>query len=66
MMNVNGTTIDSKVNNTFVEIPISKQIDNNGGQGYGQIDTSYDKSLFGGKEAAAREVQRQYKSSQTR
>jgi hypothetical protein len=63
MMNVNGTTIDSKVNNTFVEIPISKQIDNNGGQGYGQIDTSYDKSLFGGKEAAAREVQRQYKSS---
>ena len=66
MMNVNGTTIDSKANNTFVEIPISKQIDNNGGQGYGQIDTSYDKSLFGGKEAAAREVQRQYKSSQTR
>ena len=66
MMDVNGATIDSKVNNTFVEIPISKQIDNNGGQGYGQIDTSYDKRLFGGKEAAAREAQRQYKSSQTR
>lgn len=66
MMDVNGVTIDKKEDNTFVEIPVSKQIDNNGGQGYGQVDTSYDKSLFGGKEAAAREIQRQYKSSQTR
>ena len=59
-MDVNGNT-DS--NGEFVEIPISKQIDNNRGQGFGQIDQAYDKYMYGQKEAAGRELQQQYQSS---
>lgn len=59
-MDVNGNT---DPNGIFVEIPISKQIDNNGGQGFGQIDQAYDKYMYGQKEAAGRELQQQYQSS---
>ena len=59
-MDVNGNT-DSK--GEFVEIPISKQVDNNRGQGFGQIDQAYDKYMYGQKEAAGRELQQQYQSS---
>lgn len=59
-MNRNGNT---DPNGDFVEIPISKQIDNNGGQGFGQIDQAYDKYMYGQKEAAGRELQQQYQSS---
>lgn len=59
-MDVNGNT-DS--NGEFIEIPISKQIDNNRGQGFGQIDQAYDKYMYGQKEAAGRELQQQYQSS---
>ena len=54
----------SNANGGFVEIPISKQLDNNGGQGYSQIDQEYDKAMYGGKEAAERELQQQFESSQ--
>jgi hypothetical protein len=60
-MDRNGTT---KQDGDFAEIPISKQIDNNRGQTYGQIDSSYDKIMFGGSEASKRELERQYNSSQ--
>ena len=59
-MDVNGNT---NSNGEFVEIPISKQIDNNRGQGFGQIDQAYDKYMYGQKEAAGRELQQQYQSS---
>lgn len=59
-MDVNGNT---DRNGKFVEIPISKQVDNNGGQGFGQIDQAYDKYMYGQKEAAGRELQQQYQSS---
>ena len=59
-MDVNGNT-DRK--GEFVEIPISKQVDNNRGQGFGQIDQAYDKYMYGQKEAAGRELQQQYQSS---
>ena len=59
-MDVNGNT---DRNGEFVEIPISKQIDNNRGQGFGQIDQAYDKYMYGQKEAAGRELQQQYQSS---
>lgn len=59
-IDVNGNT-DSK--GEFVEIPISKQVDNNRGQGFGQIDQAYDKYMYGQKEAAGRELQQQYQSS---
>lgn len=57
---VNGNT---DPNGGFVEIPISKQVDNNRGQGFGQIDQAYDKYMYGQKEAAGRELQQQYQSS---
>lgn len=59
-MDVNGNT---DRNGEFVEIPISKQVDNNRGQGFGQIDQAYDKYMYGQKEAAGRELQQQYQSS---
>lgn len=59
-MDVNGNT---DPNGGFVEIPISKQVDNNRGQGFGQIDQAYDKYMYGQKEAAGRELQQQYQSS---
>lgn len=59
-MDVNGNT---DKDGTFVEIPISKQVDNNRGQGFGQIDQAYDKYMYGQKEAAGRELQQQYQSS---
>lgn len=59
-MDVNGNT---DKNGEFVEIPISKQVDNNRGQGFGQIDQAYDKYMYGQKEAAGRELQQQYQSS---
>lgn len=59
-MDVNGNT---DPNGDFVEIPISKQVDNNRGQGFGQIDQAYDKYMYGQKEAAGRELQQQYQSS---
>lgn len=59
-MDVNGKT---GPNEDFVEIPISKQVDNNRGQGFGQIDQAYDKYMYGQKEAAGRELQQQYQSS---
>lgn len=59
-MDVNGNT---DRNGEFVEIPISKQVDNNRGQGFGQIDQAYDKYMYGQKEAASRELQQQYQSS---
>lgn len=59
-MDRNGNT---DPNGPFVEIPISKQIDNNRGQGFGQIDQAYDKYMYGQKEAAGRELQQQYQSS---
>ena len=59
-MDVNGST---DKDGPFVEIPISKQIDNNRGQGFGQIDQAYDKYMYGQKEAADRELQQQYQSS---
>lgn len=59
-MDVNGNT---KNGGDYVEIPISKQIDNNRGQGFGQIDQAYDKYMYGQKEAADRELQQQYQSS---
>lgn len=61
VMDRNGTTT---YGGGFAEIPISKQIDNNKGQTYGQIDSSYDKIMFGGSEASKRELERQYNSSQ--
>lgn len=59
-MDINGNT---DRNGEFVEIPISKQVDNNRGQGFGQIDQAYDKYMYGQKEAAGRELQQQYQSS---
>jgi len=59
-MDINGNT---DPNGPFVEIPISKQVDNNRGQGFGQIDQAYDKYMYGQKEAAGRELQQQYQSS---
>lgn len=59
-MDVNGTT---SANGDYVEIPVSKQIDNNRGQGFSQIDQAYDKLMYGSKEAAGRELQQQYNSS---
>lgn len=51
-------------NDIFVEIPVSRQMDNNNGQFFGQLDTEYDKAVYGSKEASGRELQQQYYSSQ--
>ncbi len=65
-MNRNGQSVDyaKGSNNIFVEIPVSRQIDNNNGQFFGQLDTEYDKAIYGSKEASGRELQQQYYSSQ--